>query len=416
MELAQGIEQLRRELMNRGWSEQDLVDHIQKWAYDHGEGTLGITRSYVSEWLNGKRGVSVPYARRLQGVVGIPADHFADRRSTRPRPSSEELDISKLRSASLNDSRLLTSVAEVELDTEEIDSRVRTLAVKYLEAPPKPMLYDSLKLREVVLRRLRNRQYRPDERGDLYFAAGRLSGILAYAVLDLGAPDEALVHAQAAWACAERLADNELRAWVRGTESLITRFQGRYGLALQFVTDGEQYATRGTSLARILCGQAQSLANLGDSRGANHMLDLAEDARGKIIQPDRIGGLFEFSEAKQHYYAGSSLIWLDGGADAHRAVKESQIAIAMWEQESAETRSLDDEALAHIYLGTAQLQLDELDSALESIRPILELPPERRISWIKKRLNRFGVDLSSGRYKRSPLALEAREEIRAFST
>lgn len=78
--LSPGVEQLRRELAARGWTGQDLVDQVQKWAYDHGEGTLGLTRSYVSEWLSGKRGVSRPYARRLGGLLGIPADGFLDRR------------------------------------------------------------------------------------------------------------------------------------------------------------------------------------------------------------------------------------------------------------------------------------------------------------------------------------------------
>jgi transcriptional regulator with XRE-family HTH domain len=72
---------MRQELVERGWSGQDLVDQIQKWAYDHGEGTLGLTRSYVSEWLSGKRGISRPYARRIRGVLGIPVDHLIDRRT-----------------------------------------------------------------------------------------------------------------------------------------------------------------------------------------------------------------------------------------------------------------------------------------------------------------------------------------------
>jgi transcriptional regulator with XRE-family HTH domain/tetratricopeptide (TPR) repeat protein len=76
-----GIEQLRQALTDRGWTGQDLVDHLQKWAYDHDEGTLGLTRSYVSEWLNGKRGISRPYARRISAVVGIPANYFVDRRA-----------------------------------------------------------------------------------------------------------------------------------------------------------------------------------------------------------------------------------------------------------------------------------------------------------------------------------------------
>jgi transcriptional regulator with XRE-family HTH domain len=85
-----GIEQLRQALTDRGWTGQDLVDHLQKWAYDHDEGTLGLTRSYVSEWLNGKRGISRPYARRISAVVGIPADHFVDRRGNGSTSSSSD--------------------------------------------------------------------------------------------------------------------------------------------------------------------------------------------------------------------------------------------------------------------------------------------------------------------------------------
>jgi hypothetical protein len=102
-----------------------------------------------------------------------------------------------------------------------------------------------------------------------------------------------------------------------------------------------------------------------------------------------VQGIFEFSEAKQHYYAGSSLIWLNGAADAERAAREAAEAIAMWTQEPPESRSLDDEALAHVYQGTAYLQLGQLDAATHAVRPILDLPPERQISWIRKRLARF---------------------------
>ncbi|WP_428833178.1 helix-turn-helix domain-containing protein [Micromonospora coerulea] len=42
----------------------------------------------------------------------------------------------------------------------------------------------------------------------------------------------AITHAQAAWTCAEHAGGNELRAWTRGTQSLIARFQGNYAHAL----------------------------------------------------------------------------------------------------------------------------------------------------------------------------------------
>ncbi len=79
-------QELRAARLTRDWSEDDLADQIQNWEYRHGAGrALGVTRSYVSEWETGKRGVSRDYAIRIEGVTGIPRDHFIDHRSSRGR-------------------------------------------------------------------------------------------------------------------------------------------------------------------------------------------------------------------------------------------------------------------------------------------------------------------------------------------
>jgi transcriptional regulator with XRE-family HTH domain len=79
-------QELRAARLARNWSEDDLADQIQNWEYRHGAGrSLGVSRSYVSEWETGKRGVSRDYASRIEAVTGIPRDHFIDHRSTRGR-------------------------------------------------------------------------------------------------------------------------------------------------------------------------------------------------------------------------------------------------------------------------------------------------------------------------------------------
>jgi transcriptional regulator with XRE-family HTH domain len=79
-------QELRAARLARGWSEDDLADQIQNWEYRQGAGrSLGVSRSYVSEWETGKRGVSRAYAIRIEGVTGIPRDHFIDHRSSRGR-------------------------------------------------------------------------------------------------------------------------------------------------------------------------------------------------------------------------------------------------------------------------------------------------------------------------------------------
>jgi transcriptional regulator with XRE-family HTH domain len=61
-------EELRAARLARDWSEDDLADQIQNWEYRHGAGRhLGVSRSYVSEWETGKRGVSRDYAIRIEG-------------------------------------------------------------------------------------------------------------------------------------------------------------------------------------------------------------------------------------------------------------------------------------------------------------------------------------------------------------
>lgn len=321
----------------------------------------------------------------------------------------------RVRASALAMSHDLSALAD--LDIAALEEGVAATAVDYLATPPGPMMDRAHVLRGEAFERLRSGHHRPSDRSDLYVAAGRLSGVLSYALLDLGDPDEALAHAGAAGRCAEYAGDAELAAWVAGTKSLIARFQGDYGQALEYIRDGYQHvgSGHGTGEARLRCGEAQCLANLGDSRAANAALDGAEGARGRIRREDSLAGLFGFSPAKQSYYAGSSLIWLQGGHDAERAEREAVTAIALWQAGPEEDRSLDDERLAHIYLATARVQLDDVEGAAEALVPVLSLPVEDQISWIVKRMDRVAGMLSAPRYAGNRTASETVESINALA-
>ncbi|MFC8008689.1 helix-turn-helix domain-containing protein [Streptomyces cinereoruber] len=321
----------------------------------------------------------------------------------------------RTRAAALAMSRDLTALAD--LDISELQEGVEATAVDYLASPPAPMMDRAHALRGETFERLRSGHFRPGDRTDLYVAAGRLSGVLAYALLDLGDAEEAHEHAIAAGRCAEFAGDSELAAWVAGTRSLISRFQGDYGRALEHIQDGYQWvgAGHGTGEARLRCGEAQCLANLGDSRAANSALDEAEAARDRIRRPDSLEGLFGFSRAKQSYYAGSSLIWLQGGHDAERAAREATAAIELWQAGPEVERSLDDERLAHIYLATARVQLDDVEGAADAIRTILSLPEEEQISWIVKRADRLAGMLGAPRYAGNRTAAETVAAINALA-
>ena len=393
---------IRQSRTDRGWSLRDLAERIL------------FNRGYIGKVEQGEKFPERRFAELVDEAFnanGCLLALWATESEERQRAER----VGRILTASVMDSRRLITSADERLSLNELDDGSRDLAVAYLSTAPGPMLMRSVQLRSEALRRLRDHHYRPSELADIYITLGRIQGVLSYAALDLGDANAAMTHADAAWSCAQQAGDNELRAWVRGTQSLIARFQSDYANALNFVQDGLRYPSQGTSTIRLLCGIAQCHANLGDSSGANRALDLAQAEREHLNTPDAMCGLFEFSQAKQHYYAGSSLIWLTDKADAARAAQEAAQAIEMWEHESVECRSLDDEALAHVYLGTAQLQLGDLDAAAAAIRPILDLPADRQISWIKKRLGRFVGMLRTEPYTGSVAADDLYDEIRSLA-
>lgn len=395
-------EALRTRRLEAGLSLAELAEKAQ------------YNRSYLHHAETGRRPASEQLADVLDQALDARGDLFAAWEkddAERRRAAATH----RTRAAALAISRDLCAMAD--LDISELHAGVEATAVDYLGTPPAPMMDRAHALRAEAAERIRSGHHRPQDRSDLYVTAGQLSGVLAYALLDMGDPDEALAHVAAASRCAEYAGDAELAAWAAGTRSLICRFMGDYGLALDAIRDGYQWVGSGTGTgeARLRCGEAQCLANLGDSQAANAALDGAEDARARIRRPDSLGGLFGFSAAKQSYYAGSSLIWLEGGHDAERAEREAIAAIGMWQAGPEAERSLDDERLAHVYLATARVQLGDVEGAADAIDPVLSLPLEDQISWIVKRADRVASMLSAPRFKGNRTAEETVQAIRELA-
>ncbi|MFI1018920.1 helix-turn-helix domain-containing protein [Streptomyces sp. NPDC020965] len=393
--------ELRRRRREAGLSLGELAERTH---YD---------RCHLHHVESGRRAATGPLAEAVDGALCANGELLEawqrDHRLRREAAASRQT-----RAAALAASQDLGAL--VEIDIAELHAGAVETAIDYLAARPGPMMNRAHALRDEALGRVRSGRHRPSELTDLYRTVGRLSGILAYALLDMGNPREAMQHAVAAGRCAAFAGDTGLAAWVAGTQSLIARFQGDFDLALHYARGGLRRAgsRQGTGEARLRCGEAQCLANLGDSRGANRALNAAEDARDRMREPDSDAGLFGFSRAKQCYYAGSSLIWLGGGRDAHRAVRETVAAIGIWRVAPVAERSLDDERLAQVYLATARAQLGEVEGAAEAVRPVLSLPAEDRISWIVKRVDRLAGMLSAPRYDGNRTAAETVEAIRAL--
>lgn len=330
------------------------------------------------------------------------------------RPAPGQLDPQELlRRESERLADMLSDARPGELVT-QIGQATERLSVDYLANPGPGLAEELATARRRAVDALRARRIRHhDQVRDLTLQIGYLSGVMAYCALDSGHPDAALVHARAAWEAAEKVNSDQLRAWVRGTESLIRRFQGDYASALDSAEDGLRYATSGSSRARLLAGVAQCLSHDEDAIGTRRALNDAEVAFERQRGMDELGGLFSFSQAKLFYYSGSSLIWLPGRADARRARTQASAAIDIWKHAGPE-RSVADEALAHVYASTASLQLHDLEAAAVDLDPILSLPADRRISWIVKRMDRITALLRRPPFDTDPAAKELLDRIRDY--
>jgi transcriptional regulator with XRE-family HTH domain len=398
---------------------------------------IDIDQGRVSEIVNGKRQVeSITVLHRIADGLGMPdgarvllgisptgqapspavqsADgHPTEQRATRTEPADTETSDAPQQDPllkSVRESELLLAADPEAVDLDLLQEAVTNLAVAYLTNPPLPMLEQALALRTELVRRAKTGAMRPSQLSDVYVAIGRATGVITYAALDLGDPTAALTNSKATWHMADMAGDRELQAWVRGTQSLIARFNQEYVRAKLYAEDGLQYAGPGTSEARLLCGAAQCAANLGNTAQALRLIEDAEGARERATA-DTIEGIFGFSPAKQTYYSASSLMWATDQKALKIAARSAEQAIDAWQQEPTERRSLDDEALAHVYLATARLKLGDVDGAMQAVNPVMTLPPERQISWIRKRVANLGVILADGRFHGSKSAATAREKL-----
>jgi hypothetical protein len=141
----------------------------------------------------------------------------------------------------------------------------------------------------------------------------------------------------------------------------------------------------------------------------------AAQARDVVGGPDELGelgGILTFPEAKQLYYAGSTLSLVGRHADAERAARD---AIALYVAGSYADRSYGDEALARVDVAAARLADDDLDGVRESLAPVLALPADQRIRQIGDGLSRVQRALALPRYARAVPSIELSESISGFS-
>lgn len=288
------------------------------------------------------------------------------------------------------------------------------IAINYVHAPLLPLFRDLVALRKHAFELLRNGRQHPTQARQLFFLAGTSCLLLAHASQNLGDSASAMAQVRAALTCAEQADHNGLQAWTHGTAALIAEWTHQHRKAVVFAQRGQRFAPTADSRVRLAALEARAAARAGDRCLALDALNRAAGARDVAAQHDELaefGGLLTFPVAKQHYYAGSTYVLL---GDAESAQEYALLAIGMYQTGPVEQRSYGDEALARVDVTTARLALDDLDGAREALKPVLDLPPERRIEQLTAGIGRVRAALALPRYARAQIAREIAQEVEQY--
>lgn len=223
--------------------------------------------------------------------------------TTNPRPATADAAAHSLAFAAWVESTNVGSSA-----LEHLTFELSRIAVDYVHAPMLPLFQDLVMLRDSSFSLLRGHQSLRQAR-ELFFLTGTTCVLLAQASHDLGDCAAAMAQVRTAWTCAEQADHCGLRAWTRGTAALIGEWSNQQRRALEYLEEGQRYASTADSRVRLAAIEARSAAWSGDRQRAMAALDTVRQARESAARPDELeefGGVLAFPLPKQLYYAGTT--------------------------------------------------------------------------------------------------------------
>ena len=220
----------------RRWSHQDFCNAYTAAGAEIGM-SLTISPQHVGRWFGGKlKGLPYPaQCRLLEHMFGVDVTRLFGAAGTcrsgapvayggpsgdgpREHDPAEEISMAADEAARFAQFAEQTNVGPHTL--EQFAADIRRIVTVYPNRTVYPLFVEVRALRNRAFEKIEGRQF-PDQSRDLYLATGLLCGILANASFDLGRLDAAETQARTAFLCAELAGSNWLRAWVRGTQSLV---------------------------------------------------------------------------------------------------------------------------------------------------------------------------------------------------
>lgn len=251
------------------------------------------------------------------------------------------------------------------------------------------------------------------QRRDLYFLSAAACGMLAQVSDELGYSTAAMSQARAGHVFAMEVGDPALTAWLDALQSLICYWNGQPGKAREYARRGASLSPGGSVGVWLPAVEARVTGELGNAEAVRAAVRRANEIR-EVVQPgtlDQFGGLMEFSQAKQHFYASGAFL---GIGDDSAVIEQAIATVEAYQNGPEERRAYDNMTIAQFYAAVAHVRSGDLDAASESAGAAVQTQPEHRSSYVDKAARRLHTQLSAAAVRTSPLAIGTRDQIEDF--
>ncbi|MGW0430941.1 hypothetical protein ACWDV4_00095 [Micromonospora sp. NPDC003197] len=397
---------------------EELADEFSKV-----DARAAISARHLGRLARGERDMagSTPATRRaLVALFGKPVEELQrpwapDHPSTAPEQHGSltlpgvgpERNILAMAAQRARQYAMLAAEATTPAAIGQLAEEVQRLALAYPQRPVSHIIGDLAETQDTLFTLLERRQP-PSQSRDLNFLAGITSGLLAKVSHDLADPHSAMLQARTAVLCAEQAGHPGLQAWLRGLQSLVAYWAGRYAEAVRYAEAGREHAAQagGTTAVWLPASAARAYAALGNAEHAKAAIAEAEQAWSRVRpdEMDEMGGICTFNQPRTLYYAADALAWLPD--EATTAEDYSTRAVNAYADPHDPAWAFGDQAGSHTDLAIARVAGRDLDAAADAIAPVLDLPADQRINGIVHSVRRVHQAIT-----RAGLASDAREII-----
>lgn len=340
----------------------------------------------------------------------------ADTRTDNPTPPDIALSADSLLASSAQAAAEFGTWAEIvnagAVTITTLNHRARALFDLALTRPPAEVIAEAAEISHALFGILRG-HHKPAHAKELFAITGKVNAALSWLSGDVGNLDAARVHGATSATCAEMADDPEVAAWASVVLSKAAFWDKNYPLAVNIAAAADAEAAvravPGSVRVMLACQQADGWAKLGAVRETTAALEAAERASETATVSHAFSGLFSCGPGRALNYAASCNNEIGRHA---RAQDAADAALAVFAADPA--YGFGTIGQTHVTKTLAYANAGDLDAAAAAARPVLDLPPERRLSTLAGRLGPLANALRSPSMRTSNVAGPLAEEIMAF--